>query len=447
AEYTFNVIKENIAPFSAWEESMNHLLKKGDEEALNIYSGIYGQFVYFDGYAIDSLIEKEAAKIGLSTDILNRSFNTLSGGERTRALILPLFLRKDCFPLLDEPTDHLDMEGRRQLADYLSGIRKGFIVASHDRYLLDSCTDHVISINKSEIKVTQGNYSTWKYQSDIEEEFEQRKYNNLQQEISGLEKAAEQRRKWSGKKEKEKTSAADSGFVSHKAAKMMKRALSIENRIENTIQNKKDLLKNRETIHNIKMKQSESKIPEKLIAINNLTVKIDGKDIIAGLYLNLSKGSRLAITGPNGCGKTTLLNVIEGTFPAGSGDIFVARNIKIARAYQTPIWQNGYLKDYLSEAGLNMTDFRFIMSAFSMTGEIFDHPLETLSRGQLRKIDLCRTLVSAPHLLIWDEPLNYLDIDSREQLEEFLIDQKPTIIFVEHDRFFIESAATEIIRM
>lgn len=446
-ENTFSIIKENIAPFAAWENRMNNMLERGDEESLQIYSEIADLFVHFNGYTIDSLIEKEAAKIGLSNDILIRPFNTLSGGERTRALILPLFLRKDCFPLLDEPTDHLDMEGRRLLADYLAGIKKGFIIASHDRYLLDSCTDHVISINKSGIRVIQGNYSTWKYQSDIEEEFEQRKYNNLQQEISGLEKAAEQRRKWSGKKESEKTSAADSGFVSHKAARMMKRALSIENRIENNIKSKKELLKNRETVSTIRMKQGEGKMPEKLVSINNLNVNFGGKDIISGLYLNLTKGSRMAITGPNGCGKTTLLNVIEGTVPASGGDIFVARNIKTGRAYQVPLWQNGYLKDYLAESGADMTNFRFIMSAFSMTGEIFDHPLETLSRGQLRKIDLCRTLVSAPHLLIWDEPLNYLDIASREQLEEFLTDQQPTIIFVEHDRFFIESAATDIIQM
>ncbi|MCU7490557.1 MAG: ABC-F family ATP-binding cassette domain-containing protein [Ignavibacteria bacterium] len=445
-EITQRVIKESIAPFSFWEEKMTLLLEKGDEDSLKEYSAYFDLFMHFEGYTIDSAIEKEAAAIGLDMEVLCRPFNTLSGGEKTRALILPLFMRQDTFPLLDEPTDHLDLNGREHLAEYLSASKKGFIVASHDRYLLDRCTDHVISINKTDVKVMQGNYSTWRYQTGIEEEFEQRRYENIQRDIQSLEKAAQQKRKWSNKKEKEKNSAADSGFVSHKAAKLMKRATAIERRIENNIESRKDLLKNRESEHTLKMKGS-SKLPERLISVNNLAVSIEGREIISGIYLNVFKGDRIAITGDNGTGKTTLLNAIEGTIPITNGDIFTAPNLKIARAYQSPLWQTGYLKDHLYEAGLEVTNFRFIMSAFKMTGEIFDHPLETFSKGQLRKIDLCRTIVSSPQLLIWDEPLNYLDIASREQLEDFLQNDEPTIIFVEHDRFFIESAATEIIRL
>ncbi|MGE5350701.1 MAG: ribosomal protection-like ABC-F family protein [Acidobacteriota bacterium] len=445
-EITQRVIKEAVAPFSFWEEKMAFLLEKADEESLKEYSAYFDLFVNFDGYTIDSIIEKEAAGIGLDADLLQRPFNTLSGGEKTRALILPLFIRRDTFPLLDEPTDHLDLNGREHLAAYLAESKKGFIVASHDRYLLDRCTDHIVSINKTDVKVIQGNYSTWRYQTGIEEEFEKRRYENIQREIQSLEKAAQQRRKWSNKKEKEKTGAADSGFVSHKAAKMMKRATAIEKRIESNIESRKDLLKNRETEQSLKMKGS-AKMPERLISVNNLSVAIEGREIISGIYLNVFKGDRIAITGDNGTGKTTLLNAIEGTVPLKGGDIFTAPKIKISRAYQNPLWQNGYLKEHLYQAGLEVTNFRFIMSAFKMTGEIFDHPLETFSQGQLRKIDLCRTIVSSPQLLIWDEPLNYLDIASREQLEDFLLAEEPTIIFVEHDRFFIESTATEIIRL
>ncbi|MCU7493911.1 MAG: ABC-F family ATP-binding cassette domain-containing protein [Ignavibacteria bacterium] len=440
------VIKESIAPYSFWEEKMNLLLEKGDDESLREYSVYFDLYMHHDGYIIDSIIEREADRIGLDAEVLNRPFDTLSGGEKTRALILPLFLRKDSFPLIDEPTDHLDLSGREYLAECLAGNKKGFIVASHDRYLLDRCTDHVISINKTGIKVMQGNYSAWKYQSDIEEEFEQRRYDNIQREINSLEKAAQQRRKWSDSKEKEKSGAPDSGFVSHKAAKMMKRATSIERRIENNIENKKDLLRNKERELSLRMKAS-LKMPERLISVNGLNVRLNENEILSGVYLNVFKGDRIAITGSNGCGKTTLLNAIEGTVPVKEGDIFVAPNIKISRAYQNPLWQTGLLKDHLFEAGLDMTNFRFVMSALEMTGEIFDHPLETFSKGQLRKIDLCRSIVSSPQLLIWDEPLNYLDISSREQLEEFLISQKPTIIFVEHDRFFIEAVATEVIRL
>ncbi|MGE5432971.1 MAG: ribosomal protection-like ABC-F family protein [Syntrophomonadaceae bacterium] len=445
-EITHMVIKESIAPYSFWEGKMNLLLEKGDEESLKEYSGYFDLFMYYDGYTIDSVIEREASAIGLDADILHRPFNTLSGGEKTRALILPLFLRRGSFPLLDEPTDHLDLSGREYLAEYLAGSKKGFIVASHDRYLLDRCTDHVVSINKTDVKIMQGNYSTWRYQAGIEEEFEQRRFRNIQREIQSLEKAAQQRRKWSDKKEKEKTGAADSGFVSHKASKLMKRATAIERRMESNIESRKNLLKNKEYEHSLKMKES-GKMPERLVSINNLAVSFNNRDIVSGIYLNVFKGDRIAITGNNGTGKTTILNAIEGKVPLKDGDIFVAPNIKISRAYQHPLWQEGYLKDKLFESGLDMTNFRFVMSALEMHGEIFDHPLETFSKGQMRKIDLCRTIVEAPQLLIWDEPLNYLDIASREQLEEFLLEQEPTIIFVEHDRFFIEAVATEIIRL
>ncbi|MDP4175981.1 MAG: ABC-F family ATP-binding cassette domain-containing protein [Bacteroidota bacterium] len=443
---THSVIKESVAPFSLWEEKMNALIENEDEESLSTYSNYMDLFMHYEGYTIDSIIEKESAKIGLNEEILHRPFNTLSGGERTRALILSLFLRRDCFPLLDEPTDHLDLKGREMLTEFLSESKKGFIVASHDRYLLDNCTDHMLSINKSGVSVIQGNYSTWKYQTDIKEEFEERRYENLQRQIKSLEKAAQQRRTWSDTKEKEKTSAPDSGYISHKAAKLMKRATSIERRIEENINHKKELLKNKELKPSLIMKPSE-KSPERLISINGLKVSIDDKQIISNLYMQVSRGDRIAITGKNGCGKTTLLNAISGTVPISGGDMFVARNIKISRAYQLPLWSSGYLKDHIKQDGIDMTSFRFIMSAFGMYGEIFDHPLETFSKGQLRKIDLCRTIVSQPQLLIWDEPLNYLDIDSREQLEDFISKEALTIVFVEHDRTFIENTATGIIRL
>lgn len=127
--------------------------------------------------------------MGMRSDLLKREFKNLSGGEQTRALIISLFLKTDSFPLIDEPTDHLDMKGRIILADYLSG-KKGFIAVSHDRNFLDSCVDHILSINKSDVRINNGNYSQWKYNMEIEEEFEKRKNENLNREVKSLEKAA-----------------------------------------------------------------------------------------------------------------------------------------------------------------------------------------------------------------------------------------------------------------
>ena len=171
---TFNVIKGNIAPFSYWELRMKELSDAADEKSLYKFGEILEMYQAASGYEIDSMIEKEFADIGMDCSLLKRDFNTLSGGEQTRALIISLFLKKDSYPLLDEPTDHLDMKGRKILGEYLSG-KKGYILISHDRNFLDTCVDHVLSINKSEVRLNSGNYSQWKYNMDLEEDFEKRK--------------------------------------------------------------------------------------------------------------------------------------------------------------------------------------------------------------------------------------------------------------------------------
>jgi lincosamide and streptogramin A transport system ATP-binding/permease protein len=381
----------------------------------------------------------------LEEELLARCFATLSGGEQTRALIVALFLRKGIYPLLDEPTNHLDIQGRIALSNYLAS-KQGFLVVSHDRYFLDGCVDHIISINRSGVRVNQGNYSTWKQQSDLELEYEIRQNEKLKREIRQLKKAAQQRRDWSDSKEKTKLAAYDRGFVGHKAAKQMKRALVIEERIQHNLEEKQQLLKNYEKERILKL-QSPKKVPEQLLRIQDLTVKFRDKTIFEKFSLSVCKGERIAIIGGNGSGKTTLFNVICGTIDYHSGTIDLPGYLKLLRTYQVPRWQSGFLREYLQAENVDETRFRQILGVLNVEGDIFDRPLESYSQGQLKKVDLCLSFMSPAHLMLWDEPLNYIDILSREQIEQVVLDYSPTLLFIEHDKYFVDRIATDVVIM
>lgn len=437
---TISIIKESIAPFKKMERSMEELLKYSDEESLHKYGILLEEYQSHKGYEIDSMIEKEFSGLGMDTSLLHKPFNLLSGGEQTRALLIPLFLRKNSFPLIDEPTNHLDMEGRRMLGNYLSR-QKGFMLVSHDRYFLDLCIDHVFSINKNDVRINKGNYSEWRYNMDIEEEFERRKTENIKREVKSLEDAAAKRRKWSGLKEKEKTGAYDKGFISHRSAKLMKRAISIENRINDKLEEKKSLLLNSEKERKLKLNTADTK-GERILRIDNLSISFGENEAVQNFSMQVHKGERIALTGNNGSGKTSILKAILGELSPSKGSIYIPAYVKISYAPQKPVWTNGLLREHLASEKLDETVFRTIMGTVGAEGEIFERPLETFSMGELKKISLCKSFMGEYDLFIWDEPLNYLDVMSREQIENVILEYEPTIIFTEHDRKFIESVAT-----
>lgn len=437
-----SIIKESIAPFEQWEREMERLLSAGDDRSLLQYHQLFERYTNQGGFHIDADIEREGAGLGLSSALLQRPFRTLSGGERTRACIVPLFADQTVFPLLDEPTNHLDMSGRELLAEYLSS-KEGFIIVSHDRHLLDACCDHVLAINRNDIRVFSGNYTSWRQQLALEEMTEAARMEHLTREISSLERAAQQRRVWSDRKEKEKNSAADSGFVSRKAAKMMKRALSIERRIEERIESKRSLLKNRETVRPLIVHTVE-RTAEILLSIEDAEISIGGRVLFDRFSLTVRKNERIAVIGPNGCGKSTILRMVRKELPVTKGNIRLGAR-SAAHAYQIPRWSEGRLRDLLKDDSIDETLFRTAMGSFNISGEIFERPLETFSFGERKKVDLCRSFLEPNDLLVWDEPVNYIDIESKEQIESVILTERPTMLFVEHDRAFVERIATRII--
>lgn len=443
---TMNVIKENIAPYAFWEAKMKLLTSKNDTKSMVEYGEVLEKYQELNGYEIDSMIEKEFDELGMNSNLLKREFNSLSGGEQTRSLLVSLFLKKDSFTLIDEPTNHLDMEGRKLLGNYLSK-KGGFVLVSHDRYFLDLCVDHIMSINKNDVRLSKGNYSQWKYNSDLEEEFEKRMRNKLKREIKSLEVAAKKRRQWSDKKEKEITgSGKEKGFISHRSAKLMKRALSIESRVDKKLEEKKALLKNFEKERSLKLNE-KTKSVNKLISVSNAYLKIGSIVVLDDFSLTVSEGDRVAIIGGNGCGKTTLVKVLIGELDLDEGILYKPNFVTISYARQNPLWDKGSLRKHLKDESIDETKFRNIMGVLGVSGNLFERPLESFSKGEIKKVELCKSFLEPSNLLIWDEPLNYLDVMSREQIEKVILNHKPSMIFTEHDKIFIERIATYIIKL
>jgi lincosamide and streptogramin A transport system ATP-binding/permease protein len=437
---TRQLIREGVAPFEHWEREMERLTAASDEASLARYGEILEVFEGAGGYDIEARIETEFAELEMDPGLLDRRFDTLSGGERTRALITVLFLQRDSYPLIDEPTNHLDIEGRARLGKYLAG-KSGFLLVSHDREVLDLCADHVLSLERDGARLIQGNHATWQQQTERRHEEERRRHERLGKELKSLERSARKRRSWAGAKEREKQGADDKGFVSHRAAKQMKRALAIERRGREKTEEKRELLRGVEKERRLKLSVDDQG-PETLIAASDLSLRMGDKLLCEGLSFTLRRGERLALLGPNGSGKSSLLRAICGELEPSGGALHLPARLRLTRAYQDPLWTRGLLREQLTTAEIDETRFRQILAALGVSGEIFDRPLETFSQGERKKVDLSRSFLDPAQLLIWDEPLNYIDLISREQIEELVLAEAPTMIFVEHDRRFVDRVAT-----
>lgn len=384
-------------------------------------------------------IEKELAALGLPGDILYRPFSTLSGGERTRCLLALLFSRPGRFLLIDEPTNHLDLAGRELVSRYLRK-QKGFILVSHDRAFLDGCVDHILSIEREGLRLQQGNFSTWWEDRQRRESFERAEDQKLKKEIGQLNAAARRAAGWADQIESGKFGQAvpDRGFIGHKSAKMMKRAKSIARRREEAIEQKADLLRNVEKTELLELRPLIH--PKRdLIRLGMLSVDHGSGPLFAPLSLTLAQGDRVALTGRNGAGKSSLLKLLAGEDIPHTGQVERAANLVVSYVPQDFSHLQGLPADYAQRCNVDLTRFLQFLRKLDFPRELFDRDMETYSAGQKKKVLLARSLSESAHLYIWDEPLNYIDVFSRMQLEELLADFPATLLLVEHDRRFLEA--------
>jgi lincosamide and streptogramin A transport system ATP-binding/permease protein len=444
---TLNIVKNIIAPFSEWEEKMNLYINENTEESMIEYGKVLDLYMSHDGYIIDELIEKEIRKLDVGVDVLKRSFNTLSSGERTKLMLAALFLKKNNFLLIDEPTNHLDIEGRESVARYLNS-KKGFILVSHDRYFIDKIVDHIISINKNDIEIQKGDFTSWNYNRELQDNYEIAQNDKLKKEIKTLTESFRRSKGWSDLVEKSKIGehVYDRGAVGAQAARMMKKAKNVEHRREKAIEEKKKLLKNIEKADDLKI-IPQAYLKNNYINIDNLSISYGDKKVCDELSFTVNEGDRVALRGKNGSGKSSIIKLILGEDIEYTGSLNIGNQLSISYISQDTSHLRGSFKEFVENEAIDESLFRAILSKLDFNPNSIEKDLSDLSAGQKKKVLIAKSLSQKANLYIWDEPLNYIDVISRMQIERLILEYKPTMIFVEHDYMFNENIATKAIKL
>ena len=390
---------------------------------------------------------KELSLLDVDEGAVCRSINTLSGGERTKLLLAVLFMQEEHFLLIDEPTNHLDLEGRKVLAEYLRR-KSGFILVSHDRSFLDESVNHILSINPASITVTKGDYSSFAAGKERQDAFELAENQKLRKEVKRLDEAAKQTARWSDRVEASKigTHAADRGFIGSKSAKMMKRSKVTEQRRESARDEAAGLMHNIEETAALKLHPLEHhKRP--LMEGKNLALYYDDTCISQGIDFRLENGTITAVTGKNGAGKSTLLKLLLGQDICYTGELLCPAQCTVSYVPQDTFFLAGSLDEYIEERAVDQTLTKAILRKLGFSRSQFELPMERYSAGQRKKVLLAASLAEPAHLYVWDEPLNYVDLISRLQIEALLKEFSPTMMLVEHDRAFLDSVDCKYIQL
>lgn len=393
---------------------------------------------------------RELNLLGVGEEVLYRPFSILSGGEQTKLLLGALFCREDGFLLIDEPTNHLDANGRETVARYLKG-KSGFVLVSHDRDFLDGCVDHILALNPTGPELQTGNFSSWWENKQRRDRFELEQNETLKKEIKKLTLSARQTREWSERAERAKIgfdpritekSAGRRPYQGAKAKKMMARTKDILEKTQRKIQEKETLLQDLETAAPLKLAPLSWR-GGRLMLLHQVQLCYGNAPVCRPVDLELCPGDRVAVMGENGAGKTTLLKLLQGQNIQMEGLFRHSCELKISYLPQDCSRLSGYPEDLAEQRGLEKTKFFTLLKKLDLTPEIWQRPMEGYSLGQKKKVMLAASLCENAHLYLWDEPLNYIDLWSRMQIEQFILESRPTLVFVEHDRAFCRKLATK----
>ncbi len=413
-------------------------------DAAQVMRGILGDFE-------DWRLSRELGLLEIDEDVLGRPFASLSNGEQTKLLLAALFLRENSFLLIDEPTNHLDALGRKTVGRYLNA-KSGFILVSHDRAFLDDCVDHIMALNKTGLEIQKGDFSSWQKNRALQDSFEAAENARLKKDVTRLDAAAKRASGWSDKTEKAKYGTDDSGlkpdkgYVGHKSAKMMKRAKNIESRRLDELEKKSGLLKNAEESDALKLAPLSYRA-QRLAQLKDVRVFYDGRAVCSDVSFEIERGERINLCGYNGSGKSSILKLICGEKLNFTGEVFLGGGLKISYVPQDCTALCGTLSDYAERFDVNESLFKAMLRKLGFSRTQFDKDMSDFSEGQKKKVLLARSLCESAHLYVWDEPLNFIDVISRIQIEKLLLEYAPTLLFVEHDRAFCENIATKTVTL
>lgn len=394
-------------------------------------------------------IERELNLMKTDPGILWQAYATLSGGEQTKAQLAVLLAQENKFFLLDEPTNHLDLTGRQLVAAYLKAKRQGLIITSHDQDFLNQVIDHTLVIERQQLVLEQGNYATYSAQKKRRDKAAIHSNQQLRSTIKNLKKTRQQRLSWAQRAESEKkhNSHADKGFIGAKSARMMKKTITTTNRLSQTIEQCKGLLTEVEEIEPL----SINYVPDHhqtLLTAKNLCLSLDGQPLFQPLSFALTVSQQLSLIGPNGAGKTSLIQALRGQFAGRvTGQLQLAAGLTVSYVRQNFSSNHGSLQTFAATNHLPAELLLTILRKLGMERTSFSVPIEKMSMGQQKKIELARSLSQKANLYIWDEPLNYLDTYNQEQLSQLIRQFRPPLLFVEHDQHFINAVASQQVRI
>lgn len=425
-------------PYEVPDQSIN---------TLSVINGILSDYQQWE-------LMRELSLLEVAEEVLERPFNTLSNGERTKVLLAALFMKENNFLLIDEPTNHLDLQARKIVCHYLNS-KKGFILVSHDRYFLDHCIDHILSINKTNIEIQKGNFSSWWANKQMRDHYEMVENEKLKKEVKRLEKTAKEKAIWSDTAESRKIgfdpaitekNIGRRSYEGAKSKKMMKNAKVLESRMESAIQEKKKLLKNIETSYELKI--SQLPYPSRRLAVlDHLSIFYGDREVCQNVSFTIETGDRIALCGKNGSGKSSIIRLICGDTITYKGKFEKGNRLVLSYVSQDTSFLSGNLTTFARENGIDESLFKAILQKLDFTKIQFDKNMENFSEGQKKKVLIAKSLCEKNHLCVWDEPLNFIDVISRIQIEELLLTYKPTILFVEHDQTFCEHIATKTVQL
>ena len=410
-------------------EQLKHRMENGDETAIKPFSDYSERFNTYGGNEYKAKTKSLLYKFGFSEDDLEKDADKLSGGQKTKLLLVNLLLRNPDVMLLDEPTNHLDKETCEWLENYIASSKKTFLIISHDRYFLDKTTNKTLEISHGRSETYEGNYSTFREKKKALDEAKLKHYNLQQKEIARLEAFIENQRKWN----REKNIIA---------------AESRQKTIDKMVKLEKPKEKEKGISFNISNSGSMSR---DVLSVRGLSKSYHSLRLFSDLSFELKRGERLFVIGANGCGKSTLLKILTGREKQDAGIFELGYNQTIGYYDQEQQFldQSATVIDEIWSVYSDKTNtqIRAMLAQFGFRGEDVFKSISVLSGGERARLSIAKMVACGVSLLILDEPTNHLDIDSRETLENALLDFDGTIITVSHDRYFIKNLATAILEI
>ncbi len=423
----FEKVHELKLQMEELEKTFELLSEEDLSMAVKRYGEIHELYEILGGYNINEKINKIMNGLEINEEMQKRQFNLLSGGEKTRVILGKILLEEPELLLLDEPSNHLDIKSVEWLEGYLNSYEGTMVIVSHDRYFLDKVVNKIIELDSDGVQIYYGNYTKYVTEKELRFLLAMKEYEAQQKKVKRMEEQIQRYRIWGEMRDSDK---------------MYRRAKELEKRLEKIELMKKPIVDKKTADFNIK---GVTRTGKEVIVVDNISKKFGSKKLFDNLSFTLFYKDSICILGENGTGKSTILKIILDEIQSDNGVVKIGSNVKIGYLPQEVSFdkEDVSIVDYFSyNYGISISEARRELAKILFTGDDVFKLISTLSGGEKSRLKLGMLIYEKVNTLILDEPTNHLDIESREILEENLINYEGTILFVSHDRYFVDKIAT-----